>query len=226
MKKSILVVTLLLIFSFCFYGCSDQKDSTAKNSGTVIGKIEAIDNNVITLALAEADTMTDGASSFDPENFKGEMPSGFDPENFDGEMPSGFDPENFDGEMPSGFDRENFNGEMPSGFDRENFNGDMPSDFDPENFDGEMPGSFGFGMGGMMGFDASSLTYTGETETYTVPEGMKIGDGDYTSLKVNDIVMISFDQEGGISELRVVPTEAQAPKSTSESTSNDTASEQ
>ncbi len=213
MKKSILVVTLLLIFSFCFYGCSGQKDSTAKNSGTVIGKIEAIDNNIITLALAEADTMTDGSSNFDRENFKGEMPSGFDPENFKGEMPSGFDPENFDGEMPSGFDPENFKGEMPSGFD-------------PENFDGEMPGSFGFGMGGMMGFDASSLTYTGETETYTVPEGMKIGDGDYTSLKVNDIVMISFDQEGGISELRVVPTEAQAPKSTSGSTSNNTASEQ
>lgn len=225
MKKTILIVALCLVISLCFCGCSEQKGSTDKNSGTVMGKIEAIDENVITLALADSDTMFEGASDFNPENFKGEMPSGFDPENFKGEMPSDFDPENFKGEIPSDFDRENFEGEMPSDFDPENFKGEMPSGFDPENFDGErpengdMPGNFGFGMGGMMGFDASELTYTGETETYTVPEGMKIGDGDYTSLKVDDVVMISFDQEGGISELRVIPAESESGEKATESKS-------
>ena len=77
---------------------------------------------------------------------------------------------------------------------------------------GEIPEDFINGIGSMMGFDASPLTYTGETETFSVPEGMKIGDGDYTSLKVGDVVMISFDREGGKSEI-IVPSAMKRPES-------------
>ena len=69
-----------------------------------------------------------------------------------------------------------------------------------------------------MNFDPSSLTYSGEKEEYTVPEGMKIGDGDYTSLKVGDVIIIRFDNEGGISEIMVMTAEKATEETTAEYT--------
>lgn len=120
--------------------------------------------------------------------------------------------------MPSGGNNTNpsvprfgngFTGSFTGGsFSLGSFGGEMP---DKEN----MPEGFeNFASFGGMNFDSSSLTYTGETKTYTVPEGMKIGDGDYTSLKVGDVIMISFDQEGGIAEITVMPAQRSTDKAT------------
>lgn len=202
MKKIICISILCLICALSFYGCSDKKDEDREglNINMTIGKIEAIDGNKITLALADTEGMFGGRErpSGDFSNFNGEMPEDFNPEEFEGKTPEGSD-----GERPS-FPE----GEMPEGFNPENFDGERPES-------GEMPeGSAPQIGGGMMNFDASSLTYSGETETYTVPESMKIGDGDYTSLKVNDVVMLMFDQEGGISEIRVMPEQEATEEAT------------
>lgn len=143
----------------------------------------------------------------DFSGFNGEIPEDFDPESFGGNMPEGFNPESFfGGEMPEGFDPESFGGELPEGFEKPE-NGERPDM-------GEIPEDFKNSIGSMMGFDAYSLTYTGETEAFSIPEGMKIGDGDYTSLKVGDVVVITFDQEGGIGEIMVMTAE----KATEETT--------
>lgn len=125
---------------------------------------------------------------------KGSMPEGFDPSN----MPEGFDFSN----MPEGFE-EFMGGNMPEGFDPNN----MPEDFDPESFSGEMPEGFeNFAdFSGMAGnFDVSSLSFGTETKIYIIPESLKIGDGDYTSLKVGDIIMIMLDTAGNVSTVTVV----------------------
>lgn len=205
MKKIICIAVLCLACALSFYGCSGKEENNGIKMNMVIGKIEAADGNKITLALADTDSMFGGG-----ERPSGEMPEKFNPEDFEGQMPEGFNPENFEGQMPEGFDPESFKGgerpdfpegEMPEGFSRPE-NGERP--------EGGMPQS-----GGMI-FNASSLTYSGEKETYTVPEGMKIGDGDYTSLKVDDVIMIRFDNEGGISEIMVAPSEAVGEEATAE----------
>lgn len=204
--KKISIILLCLVIVLSFYSCSGKKDDGkgSFNSNIVIGKIEAIDGNKITLAVADMESMFGGKErpSGDFGSFnKDKMPENFDPESFDGEMPENFNPEDFfGGEIPEGFDPENFGGERPEGFERPEGGekGERPDR-------GEIPEDFAPQMGGMMNFDTSSLTFSGETKEYTIPEGMKIGDGDYTSLKVGDVIMIMFDAEGGIGEIRVMP---------------------
>ena len=201
MKKIICIAVLCLACALSFYGCSGNKENNNSDRNMVIGKIETVEGNVITLATADTYSMFGNL-----ERPSGERPEGFNPEDFEGEMPEGFNPEDFEGEMPEGFNPEDFGGERPEGFNPEDFEGEMPEGFNPENFSGERPEGSMPQMGGMMNFDASSLTFSGETETFTVPEGMKIGNGDYTSLKVGDVIMISFDDVGGIGEITVIPT--------------------
>lgn len=209
MKKIICIAVLCMVCALSFYGCSDKNSGGEKlNMNMVMGKIEAVDGNKITLAVADTDSMFGGGERPSGEfgGFDGTMPENFNPEDFGGEMPEGFNPEDFEGQMPEGFDPESIKGERPEGTDgsRPDFqNGEMPEGFTPQ-------------MGGMMNFDASSLTYSGETQTYTVPEAMKIGDGDYTSLKVGDVIIIRFDNEGGISEILVASAEKAAEEITSE----------
>ncbi len=197
MKKIICIAVLCLACALSFYGCSGKKEEGGIGKmNMVMGKIEAVDGNKITLALADTGSMFGGG-----ERPSGERPENFNPEDFVGQMPEGFNPEDFEGQMPENFNPEDFEGQMPEGFSRPE-NGERP--------EGGMPHSGG------MRFDASSLTYSGEKETYTVPEGMKIGDGDYTSLKVEDVIMIRFDNEGGISEIMVMTAEAGAEETTAE----------
>lgn len=206
MKKIICIAVLCIACALSFYGCSGKNDKNGGrdklNMNIVMGKIEAIDGNKVTLNLADTDSM-----------FGGERPNGdFGSFNKD-EMPENFNPEDFEGEMPEGFDLESFkNGERPDFPEGERPEGTDGSRPDFQN--GEKPEGFMPQAGGMMNFDPSSLTYSGETEEYTVPEGMKIGDGDYTSLKVDDVIIIRFDNEGGISEIMVMTAE----KATEETT--------
>ena len=190
---------LCLVCTLSFYGCSNKSDKGRENfnSNMAIGKIETIDGNKIKLAVADMESMFGGERpTGDFSEFNGEMPEDFNHEDFEGKKP-----EDFDGERPSFSE-----GEMPEDFNPENFDGKRPEKGErPEN--GEMPEGFSPQMGGMMNFDSSALTYSGETEDYTIPETMKIGDGDYNSLKVGDVIMITFDQEGGISEIRIIPTQ-------------------
>lgn len=184
MKKIICIAVLCLVCALSFYGCSGKKEEGGTGRmNMVMGKIEAIDGNKITLALADTGSMFGGG-----ERPSGERPENFNPEDFEGQMPENFNPENFEGQMPEGL-RRHENGERPEG---------------------------GMPQSGGMRFDASSLTYSGEKETYTVPEGMKIGDGYYTSLKVREVIMIRFDNEGGISEIMVMTAEAGAEEITEE----------
>ena len=214
MKKIICIAVLCLACALSFYGCSDKNENNSSlNMNMAIGKIEAIDGNKITLAVADMESMFSGERpTGDFSDFNGEMPENFNPEDFQGQMPEGFDPESFNGGERPSFPE----GEMPEGFDPEDFGGEAPEKGErPEN--GEMPEGFNPQMGGgRMNFDTSSLTFSGKKEDYTIPEGMKIGDGDYTSLKVGDVIMISFDREGGISEIRVMPTQEAAEETTAE----------
>lgn len=136
-----------------------------------------------------------GLSGIIGKLFGSDSDNGNRPEFPGGNMPEGFDPNN----MPEGFDPNN----MPEGFDPNN----KPEDFDPESFSGEMPEGFEnfAGFGGMSGnFDVSSLTFGTDTKTYVIPENLKIGDGNYTSLKTGDIIMIMFGTDGSISAVNVV----------------------
>lgn len=199
---------------------SDASATTAsgedgKDFDMTIGKIQSVSGNTVTVLLADTEGMFGEnmpSGRFDPDN----MPEDFDPKSFSGEMPEDF--ENFagffgsQGESSEGdlssiignlFGSASDKGNIPEGFDP----GNIPEDFAPEIFSGEMPEGFenfaGF-SGTMSNFDISSLTYGTETKTYTIPEALKIGDGDYTSLKADDVIMISFDDEGGISEITVI----------------------
>ena len=143
---------------------------------TLTGMVVSVDGTVISLREMEAS----GEGRGNGERPEG-MPEGFNPGNFGGSMPEGFDPESFDGTLPEDFDPESFSGEMPEGF---------------ENF---------AGFSGMTGnFDVSSLTFGTETKIYIIPESLKIGDGDYTSLKAGDVIMIMLDDNDSVTSVSVI----------------------
>ena len=160
---------------------------------TVIGKIKSVAGNQVTLEIAE---LPENASMPDMENFT--MPDG-GMEGFT--MPEGMTPpEGFDGKKPEGdFNFPGFGGgEMPEGM--------TP----PEGFDGEMP-DFGdmegfTGVGSMPQFDMGDieLEYTGKTEKYTIPVGVKVGNGDYTSLSKGMVIMLQFDESNAVSSVMII----------------------
>ncbi len=199
MRKLISILLVILICAFAFCGCNSEssgESTTApsqsasdaqtqpENVKMIIGKIENIAGNQVTLALADMSNI--------------EMPSG-KPE--DMSLPEGMS-------MPEGMSRpeggqppEDFSmpeGEMPD------FGGEPPEDMsmpDMENF--SMPegmsrpeGDFGGGRG--MKIDIDEITYTGETEKYIIPTGIRIGSGDYTSLSKGMIISLQLDESNTV----------------------------
>ena len=121
MKKIICIAVLCIACALSFYGCSGKNDKNGGrdklNMNIVMGKIEAIDGNKVTLNLADTDSMFGGErpkGDFGSFN-KDEMPENFNPESFK----NGERPDFPDGERPEGTDgpRPDFqNGEKPEGF--------------------------------------------------------------------------------------------------------------
>ncbi|MBQ3604175.1 MAG: hypothetical protein IJA02_10065 [Clostridia bacterium] len=209
MRSFSLIAVLLLVLSIAFAGCSDsqsisggqeetslqqvsgQESKGDTSSVRVIGKIKSVAGNQITLELAEM-----------PEEMsRPEMPNG----DFEGfsrpegmtmaegmefpegmEMPEGMTPpEGFEGKMPEG----DFS--MPDGdFSMPDFaNGERPQG------GGRMPG---------MNMEDIELEYTGETAKYTIPVGVKVGSGDYTSLSKGMVIMLSLDDNNAVSSVMII----------------------
>ncbi|MCD8342528.1 MAG: hypothetical protein LUC87_10380 [Clostridiales bacterium] len=197
-----------------------EAESDQDYSGsTVTGQVTAIDGATVTLQLGEL-TESEGFGGGEMPNGEGggEMPSGdadgsgTTPEMPDGEMPSGDAdgsgtvPEMPDGEMPSGdFDGsgtvpEMPDGEMPSGdFDGSGTTPEMP-DGESGDFDGEMPdGSFGGAGSFTAGEDTLEVDLT--DVTISLSDG---SEGSASDLAVDDILQITFDEDGAISSVTVV----------------------
>ncbi len=207
MRKFSIILALVLVFTFAFFGCGSGDNSDVETQmplangdeisapvgapqeqgKMIIGKIKAIAGNQITLELGETENeFTPGERpTGDFEDFS--MPEGMSrPEG--AEPPEGFNPDN----MPEGFDPSNMpdfeKGEMPEGFE---FDGEMPQGGRPG---GQMPG---------MSADDLEITYTGETAKYIIPSGLRVGNGDYTSLSKGDVVMLMLDDNNTVTSVMV-----------------------
>lgn len=207
---------------------SDTTAATASENGNnfnmTIGKIQSVEGNTVTVLLADTENMfsgnmpNGGSDGSRPEFPGGKMPEDFESffgsknessgsglsgiigKLFGSDSESGNRPQFPGGEMPEGFDFSN----MPEGFDPNNmpegFSGEIPEGFDPSN----MPEDFKDFSGMTGNFDVSSLTFGTETATYTIPQDLKIGDSDYTSLKADNIIMIMLDAAGAVTAVTVV----------------------
>lgn len=62
------------------------------------------------------------------------------------------------------------------------------------------------GMGSMPQFDMGDieLEYTGKTEKYTIPVGVKVGNGDYTSLSKGMVIMLQLDESNAVSSVMII----------------------
>ena len=217
MRSFSLIAVLLLVLSIAFAGCSDsqsisggqeetslqqvsgQESKGDTSSVRVIGKIKSVAGNQITLELAEMpeEMSRPEMPSGDFEGFSRpegmtmpegmSMPEGMTPpEGFDGKMPEGMTPpEGFEGKMPEG----DFS--MPDGdFSMPDFaNGERPQG------GGRMPG---------MNMEDIELEYTGETAKYTIPVGVKVGSGDYTSLSKGMVIMLNLDDNNAVSSVMII----------------------
>ncbi|MBR3802975.1 MAG: hypothetical protein IKK37_05945 [Clostridia bacterium] len=48
------------------------------------------------------------------------------------------------------------------------------------------------------------LEYTGKTEKYTIPVGVKVGNGDYTSLSKGMVIMLQLDESNAVSSVMII----------------------
>ena len=191
MRVKIFLLISVMLFAVAFCGCSSQPSSdasvdtqvtsTGENQSVnsagmtrVIGKIESVAGNQITLALAESDGEMPGM----PENFS--MPEGMSTP--DGKTP----PE--DMSRPEGMTFPE--GEMP---DTEDFS--MP-DFEK--------GEFPEGGKPQFDAEDMEITYTGETAKYIIPVDTKVGMGDYTSLSKGMIVILQLDETDTVKSVQII----------------------
>ncbi|MCD8366508.1 MAG: hypothetical protein LUC48_00545 [Clostridiales bacterium] len=189
-----LFCALALALSLAACGSSDASQSATEEASssqteaesdqdysgsTVTGQVTAIDGATVTLQLGEL-TESEGFGGGEMPNGEGggEMPSG----DADG---SGTMPEMPDGEMPSGdFDGSGTVPEMPDG--------------ESGDFDGEMP-SGGMGSSFTAGEDTLAVDLT--DVTISLSDG---SEGSASDLAVDDILQITFDEDGAISSVTVV----------------------
>ncbi len=201
MRKLIGILLVISLLTFAFCGCNSESngDSTTapsqsaneaqaqpENMKMIIGKIENIAGNQVTLALADMSNIEMPSGMPEDMTFPEEMsmPEGMSrPEG--GKPPEGFSMP--DGEMPD------FGGQPPEGMS-------MP---DMEDF--SMPEGTTMPEGGFGGFggrgpqiNVEDITYTGETEKYIIPTGVRIGSGDYTSLSKGMIISLQLDESNAV----------------------------
>ena len=204
MRLTITILVLFSICTFIFCGCTTEtggnsiEDSSQtvsvtetsnsaeesavsqmpkpENGNMVIGKIESVAGNQITIDVAEID----GDFEMPEMNFEDfsrpermSMPEGMEP-------PEGFSKSSGDFE---------FNGEMPEGFSMPDFeNGEKPQR-------GQMP---------QFNMENIEITYTGEKEKYIIPKGVKVGSGDYTSLSKGMVVGLRLDESGTVTSVMII----------------------
>ncbi len=191
MRVKIFLFISVMLFAVAFCGCNSQPSSDASadpqitttqtnqtekpaDMTRVVGKIESIAGNQITLALAESD----GEMPDIPENFS--MSEGMSAP--DGKTP----PEGMS--RPEGMSFPE--GEMP---DMENFS--MP---DFEN------GEFPEGGKPQFNAEDMEITYTGETAKYIIPVDTKVGMGDYTSLSKGMIISLQLDETDTVKSVQII----------------------
>ncbi len=169
-----------------------------ENQTMLLGKIAEIAGNEITLALAQANVP--GASGWPDIGASGRQEGNGNFERPDGD----FAP---DGEMPEGGfpQREGQGDGDASRPGRQNGDASRPAGGRGENGQGRNGGNRG-GFGGQGG-GGFNLTYTGETQTITIPVGIKVTSGwgentteiDFTKLAVDNIlrVVVETTPSGG-----------------------------
>lgn len=208
-KKLVVLMAVLLILAVC--GCGQQEETVVINieakpqddkgsadapqqteqpagspSQTVVGRVDSIVGNEVTLALGTVASTGQGQRSNGNDNTgslqAGGMPSiedrGGAPESdMPGEMMEGAPP--FEGmEMPQ---KGNMGG------------GGRPTG---ENSRGNGNGEASAGR--------VNVSYTGETAVYLLPVGMSIGTGDFTSVSEGMVLQLSLNDEGTITAVSIL----------------------
>lgn len=185
---SAILAAMMILFGFC--GCSGQGDESggteetdgssltkeAVSQRTVVGEVDSIVGNEVTLLIGEITGPEAGGDFQAPEegtsaaeggeaiSAAGEETSGDAKGAPAGDAAGGEKPDKGSGEgMPTG-------GEAPAGAPT---GGDMPE-------------------GGGEGGGSVEIEYTGETETYELPAGMAIGSGDFTDVTEGMILRLTF----------------------------------
>lgn len=156
---------------------TSQVPAQADFDSMVFGEVQSVDGSSITLELGTVE----GFSAFTPDGDGQPTPP-------DGDKPSGEKPS---GEKPS---EEQSESEKP---DAEPPAGEQP--------DGELPEGATPPTGQSPSDVQVTMTKTGETATYTLPEGLKLGGTEETAVTVGMNLALSLDAEGNVVAAQVLP---------------------
>jgi hypothetical protein len=154
----------------------------------VLGRVESITGNEVTLELGETDAQSfpEGWTPPEGDGSQNGAEGGFSP---DGRTPpEGFTPP--EGGARDGMQRPE--GTMP------------PGGFSPGS--GEFPNG-GYGQGGDRpsgGRPNVEISYTGEKGTYLIPVGLPVGQGDYSSITAGMILRLTLDEEDTVTGVMIL----------------------
>ncbi len=201
MKKKFLslLCAAAMVLSLASCGTANTTDTTYAGQ-TLTGRITAIDNSTVTLALGEV-TEAAQPSGGDDSQQPPEMPSG-ESGSAAGEQPTGTPPEKPDGDSDSKSDNSSSQPpEKPAGS-----NGSSSDSSDAENSSSEQGGTPpDMPSGGMGG--GSTFTESGESATINLSDVTVTKDGASVTaadLAVDDILTVTFDDSGRIESAEVV----------------------
>lgn len=241
MKRFIPLIAVLLVVSLFAAGCSGEAESvtievgntdaasaTAQSSSgptTVIGRVDSIVGNEVTLSIGTLDSSGTASSRTDQTSGRdfaaGSATSGRFGGASSSDMPGGATPGDFasgsnmppqggasGSNMPQGASGSDMRGGFGNGGTAPGnlaSNGNMPGGASGTNMPQGASGSSvsggaeGRSMGGAM-----NITYTGETATYLLPVGMAIGTGDYSSVSEGMVLQLTIDNDGTITAVSIL----------------------
>jgi len=210
--KRIAIAAIGLVTAFMMFGCSSgnqspqetqQQEERPEAASTVYGKVTSIVGNEVVISLGTPKVST--ASSLSETGGQGQSGGNWGGEN----RPSGTP-----GQMPSGGSagsgaRRSGQGTSSGGASRNGYGtgaasgsrGTAGSGFSAADGSGAAGGT-----GVMQSSPAVELTYSGDTATYLLPAGMKIGTGDFTSVAKGNVLQITLNAEGTITSVTILST--------------------
>lgn len=195
MKRiSAILAAVLILFTFC--GCGDQEggsDSSAEDVSsltkeavsqrTVVGEVDSIVGNEVTLLIGELMGPGAGGDLAMPEEGASAAESGEEASASD-EAASGDAQTPPSGDFGGGDKQGKGSGEgMPAG-------GEAPAEGEVPT-GGNLPAGGDTPAGGEGG-GSVEIEYSGETGTYELPAGMTIGSGDFTDVTEGMILRLTF----------------------------------
>lgn len=208
-KKLVVLMAVLLILAVC--GCGQQEETVVINieakpqddkgsadaprqaeqsaglsAQTVVGRVDSIVGNEVTLTLGTVDSTGQERRSNENDNTGSPQADG---------MPSTEDRSGAPGgDMP---------GEMTEGaFPFEGM--EMPQRGDREASNRPVGGNSRGGGNGEASASRVNVSYTGKTAVYLLPVGMAIGTGDFTTVSEGMVLQLSLNDEGTITAVSIL----------------------